>query len=76
MTTVSTKSGKVIKVVSCEEEKNTLTVSDNGMDTRAVEAVKVAIYKAKICKKPVAGYDKEKKAAYVEYANGERKYAE
>ena len=24
----------------------------------------------------VAGYDKEKKAAYVEYANGERKYAE
>ena len=33
-------------------------------------------YKAKICKKPVAGYDKEKKAAYVEYANGERKYAE
>lgn len=24
----------------------------------------------------IAGYDKEKKAAYVEYANGERKYAE
>lgn len=76
MTTVSTKSGKVIKVVSREEEKNTLTVSDNEMDARAVEAVKAAIYKAKICKKPVAGYDKEKKAAYVEYANGERKYAE
>ena len=29
-----------------------------------------------ICKKPIAGYDKEKKRAYVEYANGERKYAE
>ncbi|MEI3380044.1 MAG: hypothetical protein V8R54_10880 [Coprococcus sp.] len=75
MTTVSTKSGKVIKVVSQEEEKSTLTVSDNEMDKRAVEAVKAAINKAKICKKPIAGYDKEKKLAYVEYANGERKYA-
>ena len=32
MTTVSTKNGKVIKVVSREEEKNTLTVSDNEME--------------------------------------------
>lgn len=76
MTTVSTKSGKVVKVISRDEKKNTLTVSDNEMDARAVEAVKAAINKAKICKKPIAGYDKEKKAAYVEYANGERKYAE
>lgn len=76
MTTVSTKSGKVIKVVSHDEEKNTLTASENEMDERAVEAVKAAINKAKICKKPIAGYDKEKKVAYVEYANGERKYAE
>lgn len=75
MTTISTKNGRVIKVVSKEEEKNTLTVSDNEMDERAVEAVKAAINKAKICKKPIAGYDKEKKLAYVEYANGERKYA-
>ena len=75
MTTVSTKSGKVIEVVSQEEEKSTLTVSDNEMDKRAVEAVKAAINKAKICKKPIAGYDKEKKMAYVEYASGERKYA-
>ena len=49
MTTVSTKNGRIIKVVSREEEKSTLTESDN---------------------------DKEKKRAYVEYANGERKYAE
>jgi len=75
MTTISTKSGRVIKVVSQEEEKSTLTVSDNEMDERAVEAVKAAINRAKICKKPIAGYDKEKKLAYVEYANGERKYA-
>ena len=38
MTTISTKSGKVIKVVSCDEEKNTLTVSDNEMDARVVGA--------------------------------------
>lgn len=76
MTTVSTKSGKIIKVISYSEEKSTLTESDNEMDSRAVEAVKAAINKAKTCKKPIAGYDKEKKSAYVEYANGERKYAE
>ena len=75
MTTINTKSGKVIKVVSREEAKNTLTASDNEMDERATEAVKAAINKAKICKKPIAGYDKEKKAAYVEYADGERKYS-
>ena len=68
MTTVSTKSGRIIKVVSREEEKSTLTESDTEMDERAVEAVKAAINKAKICKKPIAGYDKEKKQAYVEYA--------
>ena len=75
MTKVLTKSGKVIKVVSHEEEKEIVTESDNEMDARATEAVKAAINKAKICKKPVAGYDKENKVAYIEYANGERKYA-
>ena len=39
-----------------------------------IKAVKAAINNAKICKKPIAGYDKEKKRAYVEFANGERKY--
>ena len=76
MTKVLTKSGKVIKVVSHEEEKEIVTESDNEMDARATEAVKAAINKAKICKKPVAGYDKENRVAYIEYANGERKYAE
>ena len=75
MTKVLTKSGKVIKVVSHEEEKEIVTESDNEMDARATEAVKAAINKAKICKKPVAGYDKENRAAYIEYANGDRKYA-
>ena len=47
MTTISTKSGRVIKVVSSEEEKTTLTVSDNEMDARAVEAVKAEHYRVK-----------------------------
>ena len=68
MTTVSTKNGRVIKVISRQEEKEILSVSDSEMDRRAVEAVKAAINKAKICKKPIAGYDKEKKVAYIEYA--------
>ena len=70
MTTVNTKSGKIINVVSREEESKTLTLSDQEMDARAVEAVKAAINKAKVCKKPIAGYDKENKKAY-----GEIKYA-
>ena len=73
MTTVSTKSGKIINVVSREEESKTLTLSDREMDARAVEAVKAAI--ARVCKKPIAGYDKENKKAYIEYANGDIKYA-
>ncbi|WP_278712973.1 hypothetical protein [Eubacterium ventriosum] len=75
MTIISTKNGKMIKVVSESEQKNTLTLSDSEMDSRAVEAVKAAINKAKVCKKPIARYDKKNKVAYLEYANGERKYA-
>lgn len=56
MTTVSTNSGKIINVVSREEESKTLTLSDQEMDARAVEAVKAAINKARVCKKPIAGY--------------------
>ena len=74
MTTVNTKSGKIINVVSREEESKTLTLSDQEMDARAVEAVKAAINKARVCKKPIAGYDKENKKAYIEYANGDIKY--
>ena len=70
MTTVNTKSGKIINVVSREEESKMLTLSDQEMDARAVEAVKAAINKARVCKKPIAGYDKENKKAYIEYANG------
>lgn len=52
MKTVSAKNGKIINVVSREEGSKTLTLSDQDMDARAVEAVKAAINKAKVCKKP------------------------
>ena len=51
-----------------------INIITNNQSGKIIKAVKAAINKAKICKKPIAGYDKEKKRAYVEYANGERKY--
>lgn len=44
------------------------------MDSRATAAVRSAIDKAKVCKKPVAKYDPVTKKAYVEYADGVKKY--
>ena len=66
----------VVKVVSPEEQSQVLSNSDMEMDARARQAVKVAIEKAKFCKKPVARYDTETKRAYIEYAYGERKYVQ
>lgn len=51
-----------------------INVITNNQSGKIIKVVKAAINNAKICKKPIAGYDKEKKRAYVEYANGERKY--
>ena len=51
-----------------------INIITNNQSGKIIKVVKVAINNAKICKKPIAGYDKEKKRAYVEYANGERKY--
>lgn len=68
---VKVKNGIRIVVSECDQ-----FISDNDMkmDARAREAVKTAVSKAKFCQKPVAGYDVQSKRAYVEYANGERKY--
>lgn len=63
-----------VTVVHDENGKASITNSDAEMDNRARAAVKAAIDKARLCKKPVAGYDAASKRAYVEYANGERKY--
>ena len=51
-----------------------ITESDAEMDSRATAAVRSALDRAKVCKKPVAKYDTVTKRAYVEYADGEKKY--
>lgn len=65
-----------VKVCTDQDEVDKiLTESDKDMDKRAVAAVEAAISKAKICKNPVTYYDNDRKAAYIEYADGTRKYA-
>lgn len=76
MTTVKSKGSKTIQVILAPSSSEGISYTDAEMDARAVEAVKVAIAKAKFCKKPVAKYDIEKKQAYLEYENGVRKYVE
>lgn len=65
-----------VTVVSPEEKDAYLTESDREMDRRAVEAVKAAIHRAEICKKPIAKYDEDAKRAYLLYPDGRKKYAE
>lgn len=74
MTTITTSDGKTIKVIPKSEMDSNLTPSDKEMDLRALEAVEAALNRAKICKKPIAGYDKQNKLAYIEYPNKSRKY--
>ena len=47
-------------------------MTDKEMDKRAQEAVKAAIHKAKIMKKPIARWDNKKQIAYLEYPDGRR----
>lgn len=67
-------SGMTVKVVPSEEYRDFISESDAEMDYRAQEAVKAALHRAKVCKKPIARYDMDTKRAYIEYPNGERKY--
>ena len=46
MTTVKSKNGKTIKVVTSVDQSNIIYGSDAEMDARAVEAVKTAVAKA------------------------------
>lgn len=70
------KNGIKITIVQDEDPSVYLTDGDKEMDRRAKEAARAAIEKAKFLGNSVAYYDDEKKKAYLEYANGERKYAQ
>lgn len=76
MSTVKLKSGRKIEVIPTVEQKSAISNSDAVMDARAVQAVKSAVKKAEFCKKPVAKYDKVAQKAYVQYADGVRKYVD
>ncbi|MCF2642158.1 MAG: hypothetical protein PUB46_08530 [Lachnospiraceae bacterium] len=76
MSTVELRSGRKIKVVTAVEQQGVISNRDAEMDARAVQAVKSAVKKAEFCKKPVAKYDKVAKKAYVQYADGVRKYVD
>lgn len=63
-----------VKVVHPSKQEGSISARDAEMDARATQAVKAAVARAQFCKKPVAKYDLDTKRAYVEYANGERRY--
>lgn len=68
--------GMSVKIIDNSEKQATLSQEDKDMDIRAREAVKAALKKAKICRKPIARYDIEAKRAYIEDADGNRRYVE
>lgn len=70
--TIVTKDGVKIRIVYGDDPF--LTESDKEMDRRASEAIKAAINKAIVCKKPIAKYDKERKKAYLEFPGGIKQY--
>lgn len=61
-----------VKVVDSSNQRKYISDSDAEMDARAVEAVRAAVSKAEVCKKPIAKYDVVTKKAYVEYPVGRR----
>jgi hypothetical protein len=72
--------GRSVKILSSNniilsEKKEILSDGEVEMDNRASYAVKAAVKKAQICKKPVARYDAERRKAYMEFADGDRQYA-
>lgn len=72
--TVTLRNNRSVTVISSNTPNDGISESDAEMDKRAREAVRSAINKAVICKKPIAKYDKVNKKAYIETADGERKY--
>lgn len=76
MSKVININGMAVKVIDNTEKQDNLSQEDKDMDIRAKEAVKAALEKAKVCKKPIARYDIETKRAYIEDPEGNRRYVE
>lgn len=71
---ITLKDNRLVTVISAEDVSTTITQSETEMDIRAREAVKSAIHRAKICKKPIARYDHIRQRAYIEDEYGTRAY--
>jgi len=68
-----------VKVISGNDlslQKNIISRNDAEMDRRAEAAVQSAIDRARICQKPIAGYDVATKRAFIEYADGSIQYVD
>lgn len=67
----------IIHVVDSDNiNSSDLSSEDQDMDKRVNAAVKSAIQKAKICNKPIAKYDRRRKKAYVQTADGVKTYVD
>ncbi len=68
-----------VKVISGNDlslQRNIISRNDAEMDRRAEAAVQSAIDRARICQKPIAGYDVATKRAFIEYADGSIQYVD
>ena len=65
-----TKTLGSVRVVAPSDSDMYITDKDAEMDIRAKQAVKAALHKAKICKKPIAKYDLKNKRVYLQYHDG------
>ena len=78
MATKIRKIGKMsVKIVTDKGDRignNIISERDVEMDNRAAAAVRSAITKEKVSKKPIAKYDPVTQKAYIEYSDGEKKY--
>lgn len=63
-----------IKVIDYAQHSDYISDADAEMDKRAIAAVRAAISKAEVCKKPIAKYDINRKQAYLEYPDGRKEY--
>ena len=71
---IKSNGNRSITVVQADKLTTAISKTDAEMDTRAKAAVKFAVNRAIICKKPVAKYDRVTGRAYIETVDGEKKY--
>ncbi len=62
-------------MTSKNELDSMLGITDEELTERFRKAISIENEIKKIKKAPIAGYDREKKMAYLEYPDGTRKYA-